>query len=165
MTLTHSGASELAQLMEGTTAGALIPEIVRRGFQNLLEAKVSALNGAQLHERCPDQRSTYRNGYRQRLLVGWAPRWTGQTERTSLLTLGARFGFHGHYAPHVARAEGAGPGTTAAESPHCAYLPAKACRHGQDGHVAVQHLLARAVGCVRRAGAAAVRHRQCSGAG
>jgi putative transposase len=30
MTLTHSGASELAQLMVGTTAGALIPEIVRR---------------------------------------------------------------------------------------------------------------------------------------
>jgi len=24
--------------MEGTTAGALIPEIVRRGFQDLLEA-------------------------------------------------------------------------------------------------------------------------------
>jgi len=42
MTLTHSGASELAQLMEGTTAGALIPEIVRRGFQDLLEAEVSA---------------------------------------------------------------------------------------------------------------------------
>ena len=32
MTLTHSGASELAQLMEGTTAGALIPEIVRLGL-------------------------------------------------------------------------------------------------------------------------------------
>jgi hypothetical protein len=29
MTLTHSGASELNQLMEGTTAGALIPEIAR----------------------------------------------------------------------------------------------------------------------------------------
>ena len=28
MTLTHSDASELAQLMEGTTAAALIPEIV-----------------------------------------------------------------------------------------------------------------------------------------
>jgi hypothetical protein len=28
MTLTHNGASELGQLMEGTTAGALIPEIV-----------------------------------------------------------------------------------------------------------------------------------------
>jgi hypothetical protein len=38
MTLTHSGASELSKLMEGTTAGALIPEIVRRGFQDLLEA-------------------------------------------------------------------------------------------------------------------------------
>ncbi len=57
MTLTHSGASELAQLMEGTSAGALIPEIVRHGFQDLLEAEVSALTGAQLHERCPDQRS------------------------------------------------------------------------------------------------------------
>ena len=38
MTLTHSGASELSQLMEGITAGVLIPEIVRRGFQDLLEA-------------------------------------------------------------------------------------------------------------------------------
>jgi transposase-like protein len=69
MTLTNSGASELSQLMEGTTAGALIPAIVRRGFQELLEAEVSALTGAQLHERCPDQRSTHRNGYRQRVLT------------------------------------------------------------------------------------------------
>ena len=69
MTLTHSGASELAQLMEGTTAGALIPEIVRRGFQDLLEAEVSAAIGATRHERCPDERSTHRNGYRQRLLT------------------------------------------------------------------------------------------------
>ena len=69
MTLTHNGASELGQLMEGTTAGALIPEIVRRGLQELLEAEVSALTGAQLHERCPDQRSTHRNGYRRRLLT------------------------------------------------------------------------------------------------
>ena len=69
MTLTHSGASELAQLMEGTTAGALIPEIVRRGFQDLLEVEVSAAIGAQLHERRPDDRATHRNGYRQRLLT------------------------------------------------------------------------------------------------
>jgi putative transposase len=69
MTLTHSGASELSQLMEGTTAGALIPEIVRRGFQDLLEAEVSALTGAQLHKRSPDQRSTHRNGYRERVLT------------------------------------------------------------------------------------------------
>ena len=69
MTLSHTDASELDQLMEGTTAGALIPEIVRRGFQDLLEAEVSALTGAQLHERCPDQRSTHRNGYRERVLT------------------------------------------------------------------------------------------------
>ena len=69
MTLTHSAASELAQLMEGTTAGALIPEIVRRGFQDLLEAEVSAVIGAQRHERCPDERATHRNGYRERLLT------------------------------------------------------------------------------------------------
>jgi hypothetical protein len=53
MTFTHDGAAELGQLMEGTTAGALIPEIVRRYLQELLEAEVSALTGAQLHERCP----------------------------------------------------------------------------------------------------------------
>jgi len=69
MTLSPSGASELSQLMEGTTAGALILEIVRRGFQDLLEAEVYALTGAQLHERCPDQRSTQRNGYRERVLT------------------------------------------------------------------------------------------------
>lgn len=69
MTLTHSGSSELAQLMEGTTAGALIPEIVRRGFQDLLEAEVSAAIGAQLHERRPDDRATHRNGYRERVLT------------------------------------------------------------------------------------------------
>jgi transposase-like protein len=55
--------------MEGTTAGALIPEIVRRGFQDLLEVEVSAAIGATRQERCPDQRSTHRNGYRQRLLT------------------------------------------------------------------------------------------------
>ena len=50
-------------------SGALILEIVRRGFQDLLDAEVSAPTGAQLHECCPDQRSTHRNGYRERLLV------------------------------------------------------------------------------------------------
>jgi len=69
MTLTCSGACELNQLMGSTTAGALIPEIVRRGFQELLEAGVSSLTAARLHERCPDQRSTHRNGYRRRLLT------------------------------------------------------------------------------------------------
>jgi|LakMenEpi03Aug12_release.lakeMendotaPanAssembly.Ray.scaffolds.fasta_scaffold537293_3 putative transposase len=52
VTHTHNGAFELSQLMDqGTTAGALIHEIMLRGFQQLLEAEFSALTGAQLHER------------------------------------------------------------------------------------------------------------------
>ena len=48
VTHTHSDAFELSQPMDqGNTAGALIHEIVRRGFQQLLEAEVSALTGAQ----------------------------------------------------------------------------------------------------------------------
>jgi putative transposase len=54
-TLTHSDASERAQLMEGITAGVLIPEIVRRDFLDLLEVRVSAGIGAQRHERCPQE--------------------------------------------------------------------------------------------------------------
>ena len=52
-----------------TNNGDFIPEIVRRGFQVLLEAEVSAAIGATRHERCPDERSTHPNGYRQRLLT------------------------------------------------------------------------------------------------
>lgn len=45
---THNGSCEL----EGTTAGALIPEIVWWGFQDLPEDGVSAAVGAQHHQRC-----------------------------------------------------------------------------------------------------------------
>ena len=69
VTLTPSGVSELSQLMESTTAGALIPEIVQRGFQDLLEAEVSAAIGATRHERCTDERSTHRSVYRHRVLT------------------------------------------------------------------------------------------------
>jgi len=70
VTHTHSDAFELSQPMDqGNTAGALIHEIVRRGFQQLLEAEVSALTGAHLHVRCPDQRFTHRNGYLRRLVT------------------------------------------------------------------------------------------------
>jgi putative transposase len=69
MILTHNGPSELSQLMEDTTASALIPEIVRCGLRVLLEAEVSALTGAHLHVRCPDQRFTHRNGYLRRLVT------------------------------------------------------------------------------------------------
>ena len=46
--------------MEGITADALIPEIVPRGFQDLLGAEVSAAIGAARHESCPDDRFTVR---------------------------------------------------------------------------------------------------------
>ncbi len=59
ITLTNNGASELSELMEGTTAGALIPEIVRRGFQDMLEAKVSVAIRATRHKRCHDECSNY----------------------------------------------------------------------------------------------------------
>ena len=42
---------------------------MRRGFQDLLEAGVTAAVCAQLHQRCPDDRATHRNGYRERLLT------------------------------------------------------------------------------------------------
>ncbi len=69
MTLPHSDAVELARLMEGTSACAQIPEIVRRGLQDLLEAGVSAAIGAQRHQRFPEEHSTHRNGYRERVLT------------------------------------------------------------------------------------------------
>jgi putative transposase len=50
MNLSHSGACELSQLMEGNIASALVHEILRRGFQHLVEPEVSALTGEQLHE-------------------------------------------------------------------------------------------------------------------
>lgn len=55
--------------MERTNAGALIPEIVVRSIQELLEAEVSALTGAKLLKRCPDKCSIHRNAYRRRLLT------------------------------------------------------------------------------------------------
>jgi hypothetical protein len=46
MTLTHSGVSELAQLMEGTPACALIPEIVRPAglIESLSQGPLSGLS-------------------------------------------------------------------------------------------------------------------------
>ena len=47
-------AFELDQLMKGTNAAALILEIVRREFQALLEAEVSAVIDVKRHERSPN---------------------------------------------------------------------------------------------------------------
>ena len=68
MPTTNSGASALAPLLDGSTAGELIPELVRHGLQQLIELEVAAVLGAERHERS-DDRLGYRNGYRPRLLT------------------------------------------------------------------------------------------------
>ena len=68
MPKTHSAASELAPLLDGSTAGELIPEIVRHGLQQLIELEVAAVLGAERHERS-EERLGYRNGYRPRSLA------------------------------------------------------------------------------------------------
>ncbi len=45
------GASALAPLLDGSTAGELIPELVRHGLQQLIELEVAAVLGADRHER------------------------------------------------------------------------------------------------------------------
>ncbi|MCX5932540.1 MAG: IS256 family transposase [Cyanobacteria bacterium] len=64
----HSDASALAPLLDGSSAGELIPELVRHGLQQLIELEVAAVLGAERHERS-DDRLGYRNGYRPRLLT------------------------------------------------------------------------------------------------
>ena len=63
-----SGASALASLLDGSTAGELIPELARHGLQQLIELEVAAVLGADRHERS-EERSGYRNGSQGRLKV------------------------------------------------------------------------------------------------
>jgi putative transposase len=68
MPKTDSGASALAPLLDGSSAGDLIPELVRHGLQQLIELEVATVLGAERHERT-DERLGYRNGSRPRLLT------------------------------------------------------------------------------------------------
>ncbi len=68
MPKTDSVASALVPLLDGSSAGELIPELVRHGLQQLIELEVAAVLGAERHERTED-RSGYRNGSRPRLLT------------------------------------------------------------------------------------------------
>jgi len=68
MPISHSAATELAQLLNGSSAGELIPELVRQGLQALIEAEAAAAIGADRHERTA-QRRGHRNGSRDRLLA------------------------------------------------------------------------------------------------
>ena len=57
-----------APLLDGSSAGELIPELTTRGLQQLIELEVAAFLGADRHERS-QERLGYRNGYRPRTLT------------------------------------------------------------------------------------------------
>ena len=46
----QSGASALAPLLDGSTAGELIPELVRHGLQQLIDLEDAAVLGAERYE-------------------------------------------------------------------------------------------------------------------
>ena len=85
---TNGAATELAPLLDGSTAGELIPELVRRGLQQRVELEVAAVIGAERHERS-EERLGYRNGYRPRRL-------TTQVGDIDLLIPKRRSGGEGH---------------------------------------------------------------------
>jgi hypothetical protein len=62
------GVSALASLLDGSTAGELIPELARHGLQQLIELEVAALLAADRHERT-EELLGYRTGSRSRLLT------------------------------------------------------------------------------------------------
>ena len=64
----HCAAPELASLLDGSSAGELIPELARHGLQQLIELEVAAFLGADRHERT-EERLGHRNGYRSRTLT------------------------------------------------------------------------------------------------
>ncbi len=75
MPKSHSAATELAPLLDGSTAGELIPELVRHGLQQLIELEVAAVLGAERYERS-EERLGHRNGYR----TGCSPpKWATST--------------------------------------------------------------------------------------
>ena len=51
----QSDASALAPLLDGSSAGELIPELVRHGLQQLIELEVAAVLGADRHERSEER--------------------------------------------------------------------------------------------------------------
>ena len=68
MPKSHAASPELASLLDGSSAGELIPELARYGLQQLIELEASTVIGADRHERT-EERLGYRNGYRPRSLT------------------------------------------------------------------------------------------------
>ena len=58
MPKTHCAAPELASLLDGSSAGELIPELATRGLQQLIELEVAAFLGADRHERTEERSLT-----------------------------------------------------------------------------------------------------------
>ena len=68
MPKTYWASPDLAPLVDGSSAGELIPELPRYRLQGLIEMDVAAVRGAERHERT-EERLGYRNGYRPRKLT------------------------------------------------------------------------------------------------
>jgi putative transposase len=68
MPTTSCASPELTSLLDGSTAGELIPELACLGLQGLIELEVAAYLGADRHEHT-EERLGYRNGYRPRTLT------------------------------------------------------------------------------------------------
>ncbi len=68
MPKTYRAAVDLAPLLDGSSAGELIPELATRGLQQLIELELAAFLGADWHERT-EERLGHRNGYRPRTLT------------------------------------------------------------------------------------------------
>jgi transposase-like protein len=64
----HTASVALASLLDGSSAGELIPELARNGLQELIQLELAAFLGADRHERT-EERLGYRNGYRPRTLT------------------------------------------------------------------------------------------------
>ena len=64
----HTAAVDLSSLLDGSSAGELIPEMVRNGLQQLIQLELAAFLGADWHERT-EERLGLRNGYRTRTLT------------------------------------------------------------------------------------------------
>ena len=64
----HTASVDLASLLDGSSAGELIPELARNGLQELIQLELAAFLGADRHERT-EERLGYRNGYRPRTLT------------------------------------------------------------------------------------------------
>jgi hypothetical protein len=58
MPKTYRAAVDLVPLLDGSSAGELIPELATRGLQQLIELEVAAFLGADRHERSEERLAT-----------------------------------------------------------------------------------------------------------